>query len=91
MPLDPSDTPQFYVQELHDALREQSGRIGPFEIPEEVSGGASAEATLLEGLTITILLSLRGYTVRPTTSERVPINASYILDGRQYSSLRNPG
>jgi hypothetical protein len=63
MPLDPSDTPQFYIQELRNALREQMGCIKSFEEPSQTENGAFARVTLLEGLTLVILLSLRGYAV----------------------------
>jgi hypothetical protein len=63
MPLDPSDTPQFYTQELSDALNEQSGRITSFGGLVPKGDGAIATVSLLEGETLQVSLTLKGYTV----------------------------
>lgn len=54
-------SPEFYVRELKQALLEQSGRIETFEQVSQIPGGASASVKLLEGSTLLVKLTSKGY------------------------------
>jgi hypothetical protein len=54
-------SPEFYVRELEQALLEQSGRIESFEQVSQIPNGASASVKLLEGPTVLVNLTSKGY------------------------------
>lgn len=57
-------SPSFYYTELNKALSEQAFGLGQFDVKSSTPHEATASVTLLEGRTIRITLSARGYQVR---------------------------
>jgi len=55
--------PSFYRDELSRALAEQGDAIGSYHLTDSNASSASAEVQLLEGIAITVTLSIRGYQV----------------------------
>ncbi|KAJ8595238.1 hypothetical protein M405DRAFT_807526 [Rhizopogon salebrosus TDB-379] len=54
-------SPSFYYTELSKALAEQAYGLAKFDVSSSTSHEATASVTLLEGKTIRITLSARGY------------------------------
>ncbi|OJA17191.1 hypothetical protein AZE42_00176 [Rhizopogon vesiculosus] len=54
-------SPSFYYTELNQALSEQAFGLGRFDVCSSTPHEATASVTLLEGRTIRIVLSARGY------------------------------
>lgn len=75
----------FCVDELQRALAEQSSAsaIGPFRLTESAPLCATASVTLLEGRTILIKLTTRGYSVRllPSSSLQDRTIVGQIIGG----------
>lgn len=53
----------FYADELHRALQEQSFGIESFSMENATSLQATATVKILEGLNVTLKLTIRGFTV----------------------------
>ncbi|KAF8645188.1 hypothetical protein AX16_008015 [Volvariella volvacea WC 439] len=60
--------PSFYAQELQRALSESSWGIKSFAVTASSPLQATAVVTLLEGYTVTITLSIAGYSVDPSNN-----------------------
>jgi hypothetical protein len=67
-------SPSFYYTELNKALAEQAYGLAKFDVSSSTSHEAAASVTLLEGKTIRITLSARGYQVRVAFASSLPLS-----------------